>query len=181
MKTSILKNFNIAIITFLTSFVVTGMTYAEPDFSRPMPEEVMQSRPQMQGVRPAGQMHKHPSPEEFERRLNLTEEQKTFAKEQRERSIEKIKPILDEISTKKAQIDKIRNNENSSADVLKLENEIKGLRKQAHEIRKENFKAFEATLSESQRKELDIMKNEGRKEFEKMHKLDRMNKSVKYN
>lgn len=174
MKIKSFKSLNIFIIAVVSGFLMTGMAYAKPDFSRPMPEEVMHSRLQISGVMNDNQMKKRPSPEEFERRLNLTEEQKAFAKEQRAKSIEKIKPILDEINLKKGQIEKIKEQENSSAEILKLENEIKELRKQAHVIRKENFQAFEATLSESQRKELQIMKKEGRKEFEKMRKMEKI-------
>ena len=54
--------------------------------------------------------------------------------------------------------------------VAQLESEIKTLRKQAHEIRKENMKAFESILTDAQKKELHKMKAEGRKKFEKMKK-----------
>jgi len=165
---------NIMIIALLTGFISTGMAYAKPDFSRPLPEEIMQPRPQIQGEQPGMQMPKRPSPEEFERRLNLTEEQKNFAKEQRLQSIEKIKPILDEINSKKTQMEKLSAQNAPSEEITALDNEIKDLRRKAHEIRKENFKAFEATLSESQRKELQIMKKEGRKEFEKTHKMNKI-------
>ena len=59
---------------------------AEPDFNKPMPEEQ-----QMDGKFPPPppadstvKKHRPPSPEAFEKRLGLTEEQKEFAKAQRE-------------------------------------------------------------------------------------------------
>lgn len=162
-------------ITIISCFLLFGTAFAQPDFKRPMPEEIVQTSKQNPAER-FKQMPNRPSPEEFERRLNLTEEQKFFAKEQREKSIEKIKPILNEINNKKSEIEKLKSQNGSFEMITKKENEIQELRKQAHEIRKANMKAFEATLSESQLKELKLMKSEGRKEFEKHHKQILINK-----
>lgn len=149
---------------------------AQPDFNRPMPEENGFERPapphgdKMKGHRP-------PSPEEFEQRLNLTEEQKALAKQQREESIAKIKPIIEEINNKKAEIETIKMSKMAQQaideKVSQLENEIRTLRKQAHEIRRENMKAFDATLTEEQKKEFQKMKEEGRKRFEEMKKQEK--------
>lgn len=157
-------------VTFMISFILGAAVFADPDFSRPMPEEVVQSQPKSHANKQFKQMPKRPSPEEFDRRLNLTDEQKAFAKAQREKSIEKIKPILNEIKVKKAKIETLSAQNAPVEEITALDNEVKELRKQAHEIRKANMKAFEATLTESQKKELQKMKNEGRKEFEKYHK-----------
>lgn len=149
---------------------------AEPDFNKPMPEEQ-----QMDGKFPPPppadstvKKHRPPSPEAFEKRLGLTEEQKEFAKAQREASIEKIKPIIEQIKNKKAEIEMIKLSKMAQQAiderVAQLESEIKTLRKQAHEIRKENMKAFESILTDAQKKELHKMKAEGRKKFEKMKK-----------
>ena len=164
-----LKNY---IIVLLTCFISAGVVFADPDFSRPMQEKFMENHQMKPNMQPphSGMIGKHPSPEEFERRLNLTEEQKAFAKEQRAQSIEKIKPILDEIKVKKGQLEQMKLRGEQTEAAAKLENEIKELRHQAHEIRKSNMKAFEATLTDEQRKELQKMKNEGRKEFERERK-----------
>lgn len=161
-------------VTFMISFMLSAAVFAEPDFSRPMAEEVAQSqlKPDNKQFK---QMPKRPSPEEFDRRLNLTDEQKAFAKAQREKSIEKIKPIIDEIKAKKAKIETLTIQNAPAEEISALDNEVKELRKQAHEIRKANMKAFEATLTESQKKELQKMKNEGRKEFEKHHRTPSKN------
>ncbi len=164
------------IITLLSLFVAglgTNICQAEPDYSRPMPEEHGFDRPH----HPHGdkmKSHRPPSHEEFEKRLNLTEEQKALAKAQREASREKIKPIIEEINNKKSEIEKTKMSRMAQQAiderVAELQAEIRTLRKKAHEIRKENMKAFEASLSEEQQKELKKMKEEGRKHFEEMKK-----------
>lgn len=164
-------------LAVLLGSFTAGMTFAEPDFSRPMPEEeqgrMMPPPPDQADNKIRGQ-HRPPSPEEFEKRLNLTEEQKTMAKTQREASIEKIKPILDKINAKKAEIEALQKTKMAQTaideQVGALQSEIRELRKQAHEIRKENMKAFEASLSDEQMKELQKMKEEGRRRFEERNK-----------
>lgn len=117
--------------------------------------------------------HRPPSPEEFEQRLNLTEEQISIAKKQREEGIVKIKPIMDDIRNKRAELEKLKASGASNDEIIKLDNEIKNLHRQAHEIRRNNMKAFEATLSETQKKELQKMKDEGRKQFDNNKKTRR--------
>ena len=163
------------ILVLLICFISAGVAYAEPNFSKHIPEAGMQNMHRPANINMNMQMPRRPSPEEFERRLNLTEEQKAFAKEQRAQSIEKIKPILDEIKIKKEQLNQMKLQGVQTENTVKLENELKELRQQAHEVRKSNMKAFEATLTEEQRKEIQKMKNEGRKEFErnKKHSIQR--------
>ncbi|MCM1009248.1 MAG: Spy/CpxP family protein refolding chaperone [Fusobacterium sp.] len=163
----------IAMLAFVFAGTSANICQAEPDFSRPMPEEhSFDHHRHPHGDKMKG--HRPPSREDFEQRLNLTDEQKQIAKAQREKSIEKIKPILEEINNKKSEIEmtKMSRMAQQAIDekVAELQGEIRALRKQAHEIRKENMKAFEASLSEAQRKELQKMKEEGRKRFEEQHK-----------
>ena len=149
----------------ILTFVFIGFsqikTFAHPDFSKSMMHNEIQK-----GLKPP-MMHEHqpPSVEEFENRLNLTEEQKNIAKAQREEGITKIKPILDDIKSKKAEIATLKAAGASVEDITKLDNEIKNLHRKAHEIRRENMKAFEATLNDEQKRELQKMKEEGRKQF----------------
>lgn len=167
------KTLKLISILALALIVNTAAVQAAPDFNRPMPEEHGFDRMH----RPHGDKmkgHRPPSHEEFEKRLNLTEEQKALAKAQREASIEKIKPIVEQIKAKKAEIEAVQKTRMAQRAiderVAELQGEIRELRKQAHEIRKENMKAFEATLSEEQKKELQKMKEEGRKRFEEHRK-----------
>ncbi len=173
MKKS-LKMMTIAGMALVLGLATAGICQAEPDFTRPMPEEHGFDRPLPPPHAQKMKGHRPPSPEEFEKRLNLTEEQKQIAKAQREASIEKIKPIMEQIKNKKSEIEmtKMSRMAQQAIDerVAELQGEIRELRKQAHEIRRENMKAFEATLTEDQKKELKKMKEEGRKHFEKMKK-----------
>jgi len=152
------------LIIALILMIATPACYAGDDYDRPLREE---HAPKHRDF--GGQMkgHRPPSPEEFEKRLNLTEEQKTLAKIQREASVEKMKPIMEQIKAKKAELENLNSDDEK---VITLQNEIKSLRKQAHEIRKENMKAFEDSLSDTQKAELKKMKEEGRKRFEQEHK-----------
>ena len=106
--------------------------------------------------------------EDFEKRLNLTQEQKDIAKAQRAKSIEKIKPLIEQINAKKEEMAKV-SPEKDAELYNKLEAEIRALRRQCHEVRKENMKAFEASLTDVQKKEMQKMKEEGRKRFEARH------------
>ena len=54
--------------------------------------------------------------------------------------------------------------------LAQIRKEIRDLKKQANEIRMNNMKEFESILTKKQLKELNKMKEEGRKNFEKTHK-----------
>ena len=54
--------------------------------------------------------------------------------------------------------------------IAEIDAKIKDLKKQARELRIQNMKDFEAILTDKQKKELQKMKNEGRKKFEKARK-----------
>ena len=60
-----------------------------------------------------------------------------------------------------------------------IDAKIKDLKKQAHELRMQNMKDFEAILTDKQKKELKKMKAEGRKNFEKARKKCIKDKSCK--
>ncbi len=126
------------------------------------------------------QRPKPPSPEEmearkakFENKLQLTEEQKAKAKEIRMKGHEEIKPVFEKIKAKKMEIDAVRKSRIVVAEQEKkieaLKADIKVLRKQAHEMRIKNMQEFEAILTPKQKKILEKMKKEGRKNFKKHH------------
>ena len=164
---SLLKIFSISAFLF---FMSGTFVFAQYDYRHPLPEEKGVRPPHHAGMKPVAPQSL-PNREDFERRLNLTPEQKEIARIQREKSIEKIKPLLEQIDSKKVEVQRLQNQTDS--DVVKinqLEGEIRTLRKQVHEIRRENMKAFEASLSAEQHKEMLKMKEEGRKRFEEKHK-----------
>lgn len=117
--------------------------------------------------------------EAFEKRLNLTDEQKLKAKELRELGREEMKPIFDAIKAKHEELTAIRNSKGSKEEAQKIHNELQELHKKAHELKMKNMKAFEAMLSKKQLKELEKMKEEGRKKFEQKNKNCKCGKECK--
>lgn len=108
---------------------------------------------------------------EFEQRLKLTDEQKAKAKELREKSFEQMKPLIDKVKEKRAEIDAVKRSrmavQAQNEKIEQLKREIGALKNEMHRLRMENMKNFEALLTKSQLKELKKMKEEGRKKFEK--------------
>lgn len=111
---------------------------------------------------------------EFEQRLKLTDEQKAKAKELREQGFEKIKPVMEKMKEKRAEIEAVKlsriSTEAQNEKIEQLKKEIGALKQEAHRLRMENMKAFESILTKSQLKELKKMKEEGRKKFDKEFK-----------
>ena len=111
---------------------------------------------------------------EFEQKLGLTDEQKTKAKELRQQGFEKIKPVMDELRSKKQEAAKIKNsdltNDEKEQKLSILDKEIQELHKKASDIRKQNMKDFESILDKNQRTILKDMKKEGRENFQKGHR-----------
>ena len=116
---------------------------------------------------------------EFDKKLGLTDEQKAKSEQIREDGIEKMKPVMDQIKVKRDEIKTIRENGSltqaeANAKVQALHKEIMELKGQAKEIRKQNMQDFEAILTDKQKKTLEKMKQEGRKEFAKKHKAKKI-------
>lgn len=115
--------------------------------------------------------------QEFEKRLKLTDEQKLKAKEIQEKGKKEIKPVMEEIRLKREEIRKIENSfhtdKEKQALITPLRNDVKELNKKAHKMKVQNMKEFEGILSEKQLKELEKMKKEGAKNFEKNIKMQK--------
>lgn len=111
---------------------------------------------------------------EFEKRLKLTDAQKQQAKEIRMKGHKAIKPVMEQIKQKKDEIEAVKRSriavQMQEEKIEALKSEIRELHKKAHEIRVQNMKEFEAILTKKQLKELEKMKKEGRKKFEKEFK-----------
>ncbi len=119
---------------------------------------------------------------EFEKKLNLTEEQKKQIEENRQKDHEKIKPIVEQIKQKRQEIRStiesatLTDEEKSkkTADLLK---ELDALKLQADNLRKENMKNFENILTEKQKKDFEKIKQERKKTMEKRaKKFEKMKK-----
>lgn len=109
--------------------------------------------------------------------LNLTDEQKATLKQNREESKKKMKPIMKKMSKKKYEIDKVMLSNSSKLEKIekieKIKAEMKVLKLQADQIRKEDMKKFESVLTDEQKAKFEEIKKEKKKEFEarkKYHK-----------
>lgn len=111
--------------------------------------------------------------QEFEKRLNLSEKQKEKAKTIHKEGREQMRPVMEQIKLKHQEIDAIKRSRLAQRAqqerISQIEEEIKSLEKQAHEIRKKNSRDFEKILNKKQKAELEKMKAEGRARFEKHH------------
>lgn len=111
---------------------------------------------------------------DFEKRLNLTEEQKAKAEALRQKGHEEMKPIMEKIKLKKQEIEAVKlsriSTQMQEEKIAQLKKEIQELKGQARELHQQNMKDFEAILTKKQQKELKKMKEEGRKRFEQNRK-----------
>lgn len=112
----------------------------------------------------------HKKGNQLDKILNLTQEQKDILKQNREESIKKMKPIMKKMSKNKYEIDKIMLSDLPKAKkiekVEKIKTEMKALKVQADEIRKDDMKKFESVLTDEQKVKFEEFKKEKRKQFE---------------
>ena len=109
---------------------------------------------------------------EFENRLKLTDEQKKQAEELHKKGFEQMKPIMEKMKEKQKEAFALKDktDEQSIQQREELKKQIGALRKEAGDIRKQNMKDFEGILTKKQQNELQKIKEEGRKNFEKEFK-----------
>ena len=109
----------------------------------------------------------------FERRLELTEVQKLKAREIRKNGHENLKPVLDEIKSKKQEAEMIRRSrmavQMQEEKLTVIDTELKILEKKANSIRKSNMRDFESILTRQQKRTLKEMKKEGRQRYQSQH------------
>lgn len=112
---------------------------------------------------------------EFEKRLNLTDEQKKKIEANRKADQEKIKPVMKKLKENRDEIRELKHN-NTLSDSEKtkklntLLKENKALKEKADKYRQENMKNFEAILTDEQKVEFAKIKQEQKAEFEKRQK-----------
>ena len=116
-------------------------------------------------------MRKHPDFKKFEETLKLTDEQKAKAKEIRDNEREQIKPLFDKIAEKYNEQKEIMNQKLTAEErqqaLAPIRKEIHELRGEIHKIKKQSRESFEAILTSKQVKQLNKMKEDARKEFQK--------------
>ena len=111
----------------------------------------------------------------FEKRLELTDEQKIKAREIRIKGHEAIKPIVEQIIAKKQEAKMVKMSriavQVQEERLNAIDAELKVLEKKAHDIRKANMKEFESILTKEQKRTLKQMKKEGRQKYHSAHPM----------
>ena len=116
---------------------------------------------------------KHQPPKiNMDEKLKLTDKQKEQAKQLRKQGREQMEPIMNAIKTKYEQKELIKRSNDITTEakleqIEKLNSQINTLHKQAHDLRLKNERDFEAILTAKQKKELDKIKADARKNMEK--------------
>lgn len=109
----------------------------------------------------------------FEKKLELTEAQKLKAREIRKEGHAKLKPIIEEIRSKKQEAEMVKRSrmavQMQEEKLAVIDAELKILEKKANDIRRSNMKEFESILTWQQKKILKDMKKEGRKRYHSSH------------
>lgn len=112
----------------------------------------------------------------FEKRLELTEVQKLKARQIRQSGHEKLRPVIEQIKTKKQEAEMIRRSrmavQMQEEKLSVIDDELRILEKQANEIRRANMKEFESILTRQQKKTLKQMKKEGRQKYHSAHPIN---------
>lgn len=176
MKKTFLTLAVLALAFTVPTSVFANETETTPSQNVPIQKDVVKPMPDFKKP-PMQKQYMEKRKQEFEKRLKLTDEQKIKAKEIQEKSREEMKPIMKQIRLKREEIRKIENSFNTDADkkalIEPLRNDVRELNKKAHQMRVQNMKEFEGILTQKQIKELEKMKQEGRKKFEKNMKRQR--------
>lgn len=176
MKKAFLTLAVLALAITVPSSVFANETETTPSQNVPIQKEAVKKMPEMKKP-PIQKQYMEKRKQEFEKRLKLTDEQKLKAKEIQEKGREEMKPLMEQIKLKREEIRKIENSFNTDAEkkalIEPLRNDVRELNKKAHQMRVQNMKKFESILDKKQLKELEKMKQEGRKKFEKNMKKKR--------
>lgn len=146
-----------ALVAFAGTTVMAEETVATPDCPKPPCKVQLKKMPPKHKV-------------DFDKKLKLTDEQKAQAKELREKGVEQIKPLVEQSKAKRDELKKAIDANKDYKTVENLKKEVRDTDKQIHEIHRQNMKDFENILTSKQKKELEKIKKEGRKKFEKEHK-----------
>ena len=148
-------------IMFLTAALTIGATQA---IAGETPDKLPQKPPKEQYLKQR---------QSFEKRLNLTDKQKEKAKKIHQKGAKQMNPLMEKRNELRKEINAIKK---SDLDETKKQEQIsqkfkqmRSIDKKAQDIRKSNSKEFEKILTKEQKSELEKMKAEGRRKFEKNH------------
>ena len=143
-------------------------------------QEVYKSQTEIQNKRMEQRQHRDMV---FEQRLGLTELQKLKAREIRKNGHESLRPILEEIKSKKQEAEMVRRSrmavQMQEEKLIAIDKELRILEKKAQDVRRANMKEFESILTREQKRTLKNMKKEGRQRYHQAHPMMKVPKIKK--
>ena len=109
---------------------------------------------------------------EFEKRLNLTEEQKQKIEKNKQKDKEKMKPIISKMHEKRSELMGIKTNmtlapHEKVEKMAPIEKDLIDLKLKANDLRKKNMEEFEKILTKEQKAEFEKIKQEQMEEMAK--------------
>ncbi len=104
---------------------------------------------------------------EFDKRLNLSSEQKDKMKAIHEASKAKIIPVFEKVKFEKAKLKQLKQSGASQQELQAQHAKVRTLREQIKTLRQEDFQQVQAILTADQQKEFNKMHEEHKKEFKK--------------
>ena len=112
--------------------------------------------------------------DEFETKLQLTDEQKAQTKVMRDKHMAQMKPLMKKMQTLKAEYKRVQGlkvaQATKDARLAKIKADKSVVKEQMVELRKKQHEEFEAILTAKQKKELDKMKKDMKKKMEAKRK-----------
>lgn len=174
------KKLFMSALAVLVAVSMNGVSYANdcPDIEK---GQVMKMERQYKKFAPKHKHFKGQRPSkaemeakkaEFEKRLNLTDEQKAQIEKNKQNDKEKMKPIMQKMHEKRTEIMGIKTNPNLDPHekvekTAPLEKDLIDLKLKANDLRKKNMEAFEKLLTSEQKAEFEKIKEEQKQEMEK--------------
>lgn len=104
---------------------------------------------------------------EFDKKLNLTDAQKTQAEQLRQAMRTEMKPLMEQMKSERQKFVDLVQAKAPQEEISAQKEKIKALHKTIQEYRKEHMGKFEAILTPKQKSTLDKMKAERKNEFKK--------------
>lgn len=157
----------------IVALTMSGSAFAAPlsTCPGPCPESMSKPCPIFNAEKPE---RPHCDKKKFIEELNLTKKQQEQFEQLKIKEKEAIAPIKEQISVKKQEIDAICNErltvKERQEKLQPVNNEIRELRKQIHEVKVQYRTEFEKTLNEKQLKKLQDLKQQRKQAFHKRHR-----------
>ena len=101
--------------------------------------------------------------DEFEKKLNLTDDQKEKMKAIHQASREKIRPLFENLKAERTKLNQLKFCNSPEKDIQAQQDKINNIKKQIKAERKSNFEQIQAILTPDQQKEFNKMHEQHKK------------------